>query len=115
MPVLYHRLPVEVTSRTRVNASAVVQNRATGRFTSNISVTNTGTATLTGPVYVFFSNLTSGVTLPDLPTYNGQPYATINLGAGLAPGATSSTVTVSFANPSNARIGYTTTRFDGSF
>jgi len=40
---------------------------------------------------------------------------TINLGAGLAPGATSSTVTVSFANPSNARIGYTTTRFGGSF
>ena len=115
MPVLYLRLPVEVTSRTRVNASAVVQNRATGRFTSNISVTNTGSATLTGPVYVFFSNLTPGVTLPDLPTYNGQPYATINLGAGLAPGATSSTVTVSFANPSNARIGYTTARFDGSF
>ena len=85
MPVLYLRLPVEVTSRTRVNASAVVQNRATGRFTSNISVTNTGSAALTGPVYVFFSNLTPGVTLPDLPTYNGQPYATINLGA--EPGA----------------------------
>jgi predicted extracellular nuclease len=115
MPVLYLRLPVEVTSRTRLNASAVVQNRATGRFTSNISVTNTGTAPLTGPVYVFFSNLTPGVTLPDLPVYNGQPYATVNLSGGLAAGATSSTLTISFANPSNARIGYTTGRFDGSF
>jgi hypothetical protein len=115
MPVLYIRLPVEVTSRSQLNASAVVLNRATGRYTSNISVTNTGAAPLSGPVYVFFSNLTAGVTLPDLPTYNGQPYATINLGAGLAPGATSSTVTISFLNPANARIGYTSTRFDGSF
>jgi predicted extracellular nuclease len=115
MPVLYIRLPVEVTSRSQLNASAVVLNRATGRYTSNISVTNTGAAPLSGPVYVFFSNLTAGVTLPDLPIYNGQPYATINLGAGLAPGATSSTVTISFLNPANARIGYTSTRFDGSF
>ena len=115
MPVVYLRLPVEVTSRTRLNATAVVLNRATGRYTSNISVTNTGAATLTGPAYVFFANLTPGVALPDLPTFNGAPYATINLGAGLAPGATSATLTISFTDPANARIGYTTTRFDGSF
>jgi predicted extracellular nuclease len=115
MPVVYLRLPVEVTSRTRLNATAVALNRATGRYTSNISVTNTGAAPLTGPVYVFFSNLPAGVTLPDLPVYNGVPYATINLGSGLAPGATSTTVQISFADPTNARISYTTTRFDGTF
>jgi predicted extracellular nuclease len=115
MPVVYLRLPVEVTSRTRLNATAVALNRATGRYTSILTVTNTGTVPMSGPVYVFFSNLTAGVTLPDLPTYNGQPYATIDLGAGLAPGATSAKVTISFADPTNARIGYTTTRFDGSF
>ncbi|MEO8592957.1 MAG: hypothetical protein ABI759_06535 [Candidatus Solibacter sp.] len=115
MPVAYLRLPVEVSSRTRLNAGAVVLNRVTGRYTSTLSITNTGAAPLTGPVYVLFGNLPAGVTLPDLPTFNGQPYTTINLGAGLAPGATSASVTISFANPSNARIGYTTTRFDGSF
>ena len=115
MPIVYLKLPVEVTSRTRLNATSLALNRATGRYNGTISVTNTGSAALTGPVYVFFQNLPAGVTLPDLPTYNGAPYATINLGAGLAPGATSTTITISFADPSNARIGYTTTRFDGTF
>jgi hypothetical protein len=115
MPVVYLRLPVEVTSRTRVNASGIVLNRATGRYNGTIKVTNTGSAALTGPVYVFFNNLPAGVTLPDLPQYNGVPYATINLPSGLAAGATSGTVTISFADPSAARIGYTTRTFDGSF
>jgi len=43
------------------------------------------------------------------------PYATITLPSGLAAGATSDTVTISFADPSNARVGYTTQLFDGSF
>jgi uncharacterized protein len=115
MPVVYLRLPVEVTSRTRLNGTAVVLNRVTGRYTSNISVTNTGATSLTGPIYVFFSNLSTGVSLPDLPTFQGVPYATINLSGSLAPGATSPSVQISFADPTNARIGYTTTRFDGTF
>jgi hypothetical protein len=115
MPVVYLRLPVEVTSRTKVNASGILLNRATGRYNGTISVTNTGAAALTGPVYVFFKNLPAGVTLPDLPQYNGVPYATINLPSGLAAGATSGTVTISFLDPSAARIGYTTQTFDRSF
>jgi len=115
MPVVYLRLPVEVTSRTKVNASGILLNRATGRYNGTISVTNTGAAALTGPVYVFFKNLPAGVTLPDLPQYNGVPYATINLPSGLATGATSGTVTISFLDPSAARIGYNTQTFDRSF
>lgn len=115
MPVVYLKLPVEVTSRTRVNATAPVLNRATGRYNANISITNTGAAPLAGPIYVFFQNLPAGVTLPDLPVANGIPYATVNVGAGLAAGATSGNTAISFANPSNTRIGYTTQRFDGSF
>ena len=115
LPVVYLRLPVEVTSRTQLNASWLMFDRATGRYNSFINVTNQGSAPLTGPLYVFFSDLAEGVTLPGLPTFNGQPYATIDLGAGLAPGDTSPAVAISFANPSNARIAYTTTRFDGSY
>src|SRR5262249_45292163 len=55
MPVLYLRLPVEVTSRTRINATSIVLNRATGRYTSNITVTNIGATPLSGPIYVFFT------------------------------------------------------------
>jgi uncharacterized protein len=115
MPVVYLRLPVEVTSRTKVNSSPITLNRATGRYNSKISVTNTGSLDLTGPVYVFIKNLPAGVTLPDLPQYNGVPYVTISLPSGLAAGATSGTVTISFVNPSNVRIGYTTQTFDRSF
>ena len=114
-PAVYIRLPLEVTSRTRVNASPLVLNRATGRSNGTVTVTNTGSTSLTGPVYVFFNGLPAGVTLPDLPQSNGVPYATINLPSGLAPGATSPAVTISFANPANARIGYTTQRYDVQF
>ena len=112
---MYLKLPVEVTSRTRVNASTPALNRATGRYNGTVSVTNTGAAALTGPVYVFFGSLPAGVTLPDLPQSEGVPYATVNLPSGLAPGATSGTVAISFADPSNARIAYTTKRYDTNF
>lgn len=115
MPVLYLTLPVGVNSRTRINATPLLLSRLTGRYNGTITVTNTGDTMLTGPIYVFFNDLPAGVTLPDLPTSGGVPYATINVGEGLAPGATSSPVSVSFADPSNVRIGYTTTRFNGSF
>ncbi len=113
-PAIYVKLPVEVTSRTRVNASAVALNRATGRYNGTITVTNTGSTALTGPVYVFFT-LPTGVTLPDFPTSGGRPYATVNLPGGLAPGATSAAVAVSFADPTNARISYTTKCYDVNF
>ena len=114
-PAVYLKLPVEVTSRSRVNATALALNRATGRQIGTITVTNTGSTALTGPVYVFFSNLPAGVTLPDLPQSGGIPYATINLSSGLAPGATSVPTTISFANPTNARVSYTTKIYDVNF
>jgi hypothetical protein len=65
---------------------------------------------------VFFSSLPSGVTLPDLPKYGGVPYATVTLpGAGLAAGATSATTAISFADPTNVRISYTTKRYDVNY
>ena len=114
-PAVYIKLPVEVTSRSRVNATALALNRATGRQIGTITVTNTGTSALTGPVYVFFTNLPAGVTLPDLPQSNGIPYATITLPSGLAPGATSAPATISFANPTNARVAYTPKIYDVNF
>jgi predicted extracellular nuclease len=115
MPVLYLKLPVEVTSRTRLNVSQPAFNRRPGRHTEYISVTNTGTAPLTGPVYVFFHDLPSGVKLTDMDAANGVPYAQIDLATPLAPGETSGKVAVRFTNASNVRIGYTTRRFDGTY
>jgi predicted extracellular nuclease len=115
MPVLYLRLPMEVTSRTSVNVSQPAYNRRPGRHTEYISVTNKGTTPIAGPLYVFFHDLSPGVTIPDLPVANGVPYAQIDLASPLAPGETSGRVAVRFTNPSNGRIGYTTRRFDGTY
>lgn len=98
----------EVTSGTRVNASPLSLNRATGKYSGTITVTNTGGAPLTGPLYVFFT-LPPGVTLPSLATADGTPY--IIIPGGLAAGASSSPVTLTFTNPTNARIAYTTRRY----
>jgi hypothetical protein len=114
-PAVYIRLPMEVTSRTKVHTSAPTPKRAAGRYTATFSVTNTGTTRLTGPVYVFFHDLPAGVTLPGLPSYNGIPYATVNLPCGLAPGDTSNRASITFANPAHARISYTTRRYDGTY
>ena len=100
---------VEVTSATQLTASALVLNRTTGKYAGTITVTNTGISALSGPVYVFFTTLPSGVTLPSLPTSGGIPYITIP--TGLAVGGTSSPVTITFTDPTNVRIAYTTRRY----
>jgi hypothetical protein len=99
----------EVTSGTQLNASALSLNRATGKYSGTITVTNTSGGALSGPVYVFFTTLPSGVTLPTLPTSGGVPY--IILPSSLAVGATSSPVTITFTDPTNARIAYSTKRY----
>ena len=100
---------LDVTSRTQVNATALSLSRATNRYSGTITVTNTAGSSITGPLYVFFT-LPTGVTLPGVATYGGVPYVAIPIPGGLAPGATSGSTVLSFADPSNARIAYTTTR-----
>ena len=99
----------EVTGTTQLNASALALNRATGKYSGTITVTSTGVSPLPGPIYVFFTTLPSGVTLPTLPTSGGVPY--IMIPGGLAVGATTSPVNITFTDPTNARIAYTTNRY----
>jgi predicted extracellular nuclease len=115
IPVVYLTLPVEVTSRVSVESSPVTRNPGKDRYHATIRVKNAGTATLDGPIYVFFKNLPAGVTLPDLPLYNGVPYVTIDVHNGLKPHASSPAAVVYFSNPANVPITYTAVVFDGSF
>lgn len=98
----------EVTSSTRVNASPLSLNRVTGKYSGTFTVTNTSGSPIAGTLYIFFA-LPGGVTLPSLPTYGGAPY--IAIPGGLAAGAATTPALLTFTNPSNARIAYTTTRF----
>ncbi len=105
---------VDVTAQTKSVSSGLVLNRSTQLFNGTITVTNTGSTTLTGPFKVVLTGLTSGVTLANANgSYQGAPYLNVNT-ASLAPGKTM-TVSVSFSNPNKVGVSYSTRVYTGNF
>jgi hypothetical protein len=79
-----------------------------------MTVTNTGTTAISGPVQVELTSLSSNATMTNnTGTFNGNPYITVSAGT-LAPGA-SVEVTIMFTNPSNGLITFTPDTVSGSF
>ena len=106
--------PTDATAQTTTAGSGLSYNRVSQIYSGTLTVTNTDAATLTGPIQILFTNLTSGATLVNASgTSNGSPYLTVT-GTSFAPG-TSATVTVQFKNTGSTRIGYTTTIYSGGF
>jgi len=106
-------LTTNVSSQVSVTQTGFARNRATGLWVATLTVKNTGGATLTGPLEVAFTNLTSGVAMTNnTGTYGGSYYITVATGS-LAPGASAS-VSVQFTNPSNGFIGYTAVTYNGA-
>jgi len=103
----------DVTASVKITRGALTVNRATGKYTGVITVTNTSGAALAGPLHYRLDGLTAGITL-DNPSgsQNGAPYVT--LPGGLAAGA-SVMVTTTFTNPSKAAIGYSAALISGTF
>ena len=103
-----------VSTSVAVQRSGLVANRASGKYSGTITLTNTSAVALTGPLQLRFDNLTSGVTLDGASgTQQGAPYLTL-AASSLAPGA-KVVINVSFSNPSRAVIGYGNTVFSGNF
>ncbi len=99
----------DISAQVSVSTGGFVYNRATRLYTGNLNITNNGAA-INNPVVVALNNLTSGVTLTNaLGLYNGAPYVTAT-GSGLTAGA-SSTIPLSFSDPSNAKINFTPVTF----
>ncbi|PHV07390.1 endonuclease/exonuclease/phosphatase [Janthinobacterium sp. BJB412] len=104
----------DVTAALRTSASALVFNRASGKFSGTLSISNSGAGALSGPFQVRFDGLAAGVTLVNASgSHNGAPYISVDA-ATLAPGATL-TLPLSFSRSGSANIGYTTTVFSGKF
>ncbi|WP_321469946.1 hypothetical protein [uncultured Paludibaculum sp.] len=102
--VAYFR--ADITNSVGTTRIPLVQNRRTGTLAGGLTVTNTSTQTLTGPIRVVLTGLTSGVTLLTATgTYQGSPYMDLPVTV-LAPGATA-TVGFRFKDSSNAAIDYT--------
>ena len=105
---------VDVSASVSSSSSAFIYNRATGKYVSTITVTNTGADALSGPLQVEFDNLPAGVTLSNASgLHNGAPYITLNA-ASLAAGASAS-ATLNFSKSTSANISYTAKVFRGSF
>ncbi len=94
--------------------SGLSYNRVTQIYSGTLTVTNTGTQAIAGPIQILFTNLSTGVTLVNASgASSGSPYLTASA-TPLVPNA-SVTVTVLFTNTGTARIGYTPRIYSGAF
>ncbi len=102
-------------SQIGITASGLAYSRATGTYNGTVTIQNSGSNTINGPLELLFLGLTAGVTLTN-ETGNltvGTPYMLIPSVASLAP-AQSVTVNVQFKNPANAKISFTPQLFTRS-
>jgi hypothetical protein len=103
---------VDVSSHVKVTQSGFLMNRQTGIWTTTLTVTNTTGSSITGPIQVAVTNLSSnaGVVKP-AGSMNGSPYVLLSV-TDLAPGASVS-VQVQFTNSTNGFITYSPVTFSG--
>ena len=96
-----------------------VRDRRTGLYAQQVTVQNTSSSLLSGPIILVVDGLSanavlsnsSGVTSSQAPL--GSPYIVVpGTDSGLAPGA-SAAVVLQFANPTNAAITYSTRVLNG--
>jgi hypothetical protein len=108
--------PQDLTSQVSVQLSGFQLNRATGFYVQTVTVTNSDTVPLSGPLYLIIAGLPIGsvaVTLTNPTGYTqtitpiNSPYVSIPLNNGmtLSP-AESHTMQLQFLNPSRNRITY---------
>jgi predicted extracellular nuclease len=114
--VAYFSLPpAEVTSGVQVTPRAKASNGEKTFFYVVTTVTNTGSATLTGPLQLVVVGLPAGITLSNATgSINGMPYIAIPSSTSVPPGKTR-VVTLQFSDPASVRFEYTTRVFAGSF
>jgi len=106
-------LPMVVSSKVAVQKSAFVYNESTHRYTGSMVLTNTSSATLSGPIEVSIASLpTAAILTNKTGTQKGVSFVTATR-SGLAPGE-SVTVPVEFANPLNFPLSFSTVIYAGS-
>ena len=106
---------VSVSASVHVTASGLVYSHASKEFTGTITVTNKGTAAISGPISVVITGLPSSVRLDNATGtlgLNGYPYIRV-LSSGSLNKGQSATVTVRFANPSMGAIAFVPAPYSG--
>jgi hypothetical protein len=97
---------VNESGQVSVTQTGFSRNHSTGLWATNVTVTNTGSTPISGPIQLELTNLSSNATMTNnTGMFNGSPYITVSAGT-LGVGA-SVTVSIQFQNPSNGLITYT--------
>lgn len=91
-----------LATQVTVGSTPFLYNHATQRYSTTVTVKNTGATTLANPLLIF-NNLPASISVYNAGTVYGIPY--ISLGALTAGQSTS--VVVQFVNPSNGPITFT--------
>jgi hypothetical protein len=104
--------PIDLGASVQMTVQGATLNRATGKYVGSVTVTNTSGATLSGPLQLKLTGLTSGVALDNASGASaGDPY--VSLSGALAPGA-SVNVPLTFTNSARSVVGYTPQLFLGT-
>jgi beta-lactam-binding protein with PASTA domain len=105
--------PVNISNSVSQTGSGLVYSRVSKTFSGTITVTNTGSTTLSGPFQIVLTGLPSGVTLNNASgTFNGSPFITL-APSTLAPGQ-SVVISVQFTDPSMTKITFTPVLYSGT-
>ncbi|WP_306391126.1 ExeM/NucH family extracellular endonuclease [Telluria beijingensis] len=104
----------DVTASSKIVINGFSINRATGKTTGTVTITNTSDQPLGGPLHLVLNGLPAGITL-DGPSgmQGGAPYITLPQ-ASIAPGA-SVTVATAFTNTAKRNFIYTPQLVSGAF
>lgn len=112
IPLPFTSAPTDVSYQVKVTRGGLRLDRAKGRYVQSVTLTNTGLSPIAGPISLVLDSLSANATLANktgltsatLPA--GRSYLAVQSGV-LAAGASAS-VTLEFANPTQAAITYTT-------
>jgi hypothetical protein len=102
-----------LVTQVSVTASGLAYSRVSQTYNGTVTVKNTGASSVSGPIQIVLTSLTSGVTLANATgNFGGNPYITAS-GATLPPGQ-SVTVAVQLKNPANAKVGFSPVIYSGN-
>jgi hypothetical protein len=109
------RCQPQTSNQLKITSTGFLYSRVTRTYSTRLTIKNTGTEQISGPVQVVLNNLVSGVTAVNpTGTWSSKPYFTLPGVSVLAPGQ-SVVITLQFNNPSNVPISFTPVAYIGAF
>ena len=105
---------VNVSSQVSLSRTGFLFSPGAGLYFGTLTVTNTSSQSIVGPIQIALANLPAGISLVNANVTGGIPFVTVPGIGSLAAGA-SAKVEVQFTNPANVLITFTPIVYSGSF